>query len=314
VEASYWRIKFYASWLAGFVGAALAAFAGFDLVERFVHGQDERSIAANIYIVVLSTGMLIFIAVRQWSTIRKERYANITPTLHQLMHQIRDVNTFIRTREPTNGTPQDYQRFADDCKMFFGRILDQLNSIFTSITSTHCRASIKMVYGGGPLYVYTLARDQGSRQTCLQLDKRRVEQNLDPLTENVQFARLFDAGDESWHYFCNDLMTAKEFCSTSVAAYSPNYAKQLADHRSSWLPRKWPLPYRSTIACVIRQGPVDLIQNIVPEVLGFLTIDSESRNVFEPRWDVQIMFAVADALYGPIRAYLDAQNRAPAPP
>jgi len=139
VEASYWRIKFYANWLAGFVGAVLAAFAGFELIERFVHGQDARSIAANIYIVVLSTGMLIFVAIRQWTTIRKERYANIAPTLHQLMHQIRDVNTFIRTREPTGGIPQEYQRFADDCKMFFGRILDQLNSIFVSITSTHCR-------------------------------------------------------------------------------------------------------------------------------------------------------------------------------
>lgn len=44
-------------------------------------------------------------------------------------------------------------------------------------------------------------------------------------------------------------------------------------------------------------------------MLGFLTVDSESRGVFEERWDVQLMLAVADALYTPVRAYLDAQNR-----
>ena len=54
-----------------------------------------------------------------------------------------------------------------------------------------------------------------------------------------------------------------------------------------------------------------MAEHIPAEVLGFLTVDSESRNVFEERWDVQIMFAVADALYGPIRGYIDAQNRAP---
>jgi hypothetical protein len=53
---------------------------------------------------------------------------------------------------------------------------------------------------------------------------------------------------------------------------------------------------------------LDLGPDIHPEVLGFLTIDSESRNVFEERWDSQIMFAVADALYPAIRAYLAAQN------
>jgi hypothetical protein len=48
-------------------------------------------------------------------------------------------------------------------------------------------------------------------------------------------------------------------------------------------------------------------------VLGFLSVDSESREVFEERWDVEILFAVADALYHPLRSYLDAQNRPSSP-
>jgi hypothetical protein len=45
-------------------------------------------------------------------------------------------------------------------------------------------------------------------------------------------------------------------------------------------------------------------------VLGFLTIDSESRGVFVDRWDVQIAFAMADALFHPLRRFVIAQNNA----
>jgi hypothetical protein len=311
MEAIIWRVQQYGGWVAGCIGAILAWFAGFDLIEHFIHDQDRLSLTANIYVVVSAAAVVIFTAIRQWSTIRKERYANITPIIHQLIHQIRDLNTFVTLNEPVGGSYADYKRFTGDCKMFFGRILDQLNTIFSSLTSTHCRTSIKLTYGGDPLYVYTLARDQGSRQKCLKMDNKRVETNHDPLTQNLQFAKLFSDSDESWHYICNDLTRAQDFQCTSTTAYAPDYAMRLADGRRRWLARKWPLPYKSTIACVIRQGPIDLCQDVKTEVLGFLTVDSESRGVFEERWDVQIMFAVADALYGPVRAYLDAQNRAP---
>ena len=44
-------------------------------------------------------------------------------------------------------------------------------------------------------------------------------------------------------------------------------------------------------------------------VLGFVTVDSESRRVFESWWDVPIVFSVADALYHPLKAFLELQNR-----
>lgn len=315
IEATWWRIRVYGAWLAACIAAFLAYLHGFGLIENYIESADILHIAANIYLATLFFAVVLLAAWRQWNTIRKERYANIMPLFHQLLHQIRDLNTYIQSREPKNGSSQEYQQFIDTGKIIFGRILDQLNNIFTSLTSTHCRTSIKLTYTrDGRLYVYTLTRDQGSRQKCQQMDNRRVTQNHDPLDDNVQFATLFNDNEEVWHYICNDLTCDRQFRGTSVTAYDPNYARRAPTTGGRWFwPQKqpsWPLPYKSTIACVIRQGPFDANQGVRAEVLGFLTVDSESRNVFEERWDVQIMYAVADALYGPVRAYLDAQNRA----
>lgn len=313
-EATWWRVKTYGAWLAACVAVLLAFLHGFGLISHYLHSQDSVHLAANIYLSTLFFTVTILAAYRQWVTIRKERYANITPLLHQLLHQIRDLNTFIHTNEPKDGTGREYESFIKDCRIIFGRILDQLNNVFTSLTSTHCRTAIKLTYTrDDKLYVYTLTRDQGSRQKCLSLDNKRVEKNHDPLDENVQFAKLFNNNEEVWHYISNDLTCDDNFRATSVTAYDPEYAKRAPTTKGRWsMPwkRPWPLPYKSTIACVIRQGPFDANQNIRAEVLGFLTVDSESRSVFEERWDVQIMYAVADALYGPVRGYLDAQNRA----
>jgi hypothetical protein len=314
MEALSWRIKTYASWAAACAGAFLAWIAGFELLDTIIESQTVLSVAATIYVVVSAAAVVVFSAVRQWTTIRKERYANITPLLHQLIHQIRDLQSLIATNEPSGSDGEAYKRFFNDCNIIFGRILDQLNTVYSSITSTHCRTSIKLTYPrNGELYVYTLARDQGSRQRCLKLDNWRVEHNHDALSLNPQFARLFDDGDEDWHYLCNDL-TKEDFQSTSITAYDKKHATRAAPGTRRWQRRHWPLPYRSTIACVIRQGPIDIAENIPSEVLGFLTVDSESRGVFVERWDAQLMFTVADALYTPLRDYLDAQNRAPPAP
>ncbi|KEO56662.1 hypothetical protein SMB34_18795 [Thalassospira permensis NBRC 106175] len=43
------------------------------------------------------------------------------------------------------------------------------------------------------------------------------------------------------------------------------------------------------------------------EVLGFLTVDSESRGVFIEKWDTQIVFAVADAIFTPLKQVIKIQ-------
>jgi hypothetical protein len=308
MESLWWKLKIYGSWLAAMVAILLAYLHGFGLISHFIESQDGIHLAANIYLATLFFVVIGLAAYRQWVSIRKERYANIAPLLHHIFHQIRDLNTYIRTKEPTGGGAAQYQQFSDNCKIMFGRILDQVSSVFRSLTSTHCRASIKLTYEkNNKLYVYTLTRDQGSFQKCWKMDNDRVGRDHDPLDKNIQFAKLFSDSEEIWHYVCNDLTRDKDFRATSLTAYAPDYATRTP--RTFFSREGWPLPYKSTITCVIRQPPFDMNRSLPSEVLGFLTVDSESRGVFEERWDAQIMFAVADALYGPTRTFLDAQNR-----
>jgi len=302
-----WRWKHFGGWVAGAIGVILAAFAGFDLLERLTHSVSLQALLATIYLGVLVVGVFVLCSWRIWMTIRKERYANITRQTHAILHDIRDLQTFIRTSEPVGEGRAAYETFMGNCRIMFTDILDHLNTAFTSLTSTNCRAAIKLTYvRNGVLYLYTLTRDKTSLKDCRNLDNKRIERDHDPLDRNPQFAKLFDAQQECWHFISNNLMKEKNFRTTSAAAYDENWGADLnADGR-----KRWPLPYRSTVTCVIRQAQFDFDQSRKSEVLGFLSVDSQSRGVFEPRWDVELLFAVGDALYAPIQAYLEVQARA----
>lgn len=177
VEAFLWRLKIYGGWVAAVIAVLLGWFHGWELLSKFISSQTAISIIANGYIVLLSACIIVIAGLRQWITIRKEKYANISPLIHSTLHEVRDLYTYIKNSEPTGGTPQQYEDFSNHCKIIFVRVLDQLNSIFTSITSTHCRTAIKLIYRVDQvLYVYTLARDQVSRHKCLRADNQRVKE------------------------------------------------------------------------------------------------------------------------------------------
>src|SRR5262249_8184976 len=152
-----------------------------------------------------------------------------------------------------------------------GRILDQLSHIMMAVTGTRCRTAIKVMYEKDQMYVATLARDQISKDKYWRLDNKRVDADHDPLNENFHFARLFSDDEEVWHFYSGNLCKEQTFKSTSITAYAPEHATRIFGSR-----KRWVLPYKSTITCVIRQGGFDLCPDIGSEVLGFLTVDSDS--------------------------------------
>jgi hypothetical protein len=309
MEAAEWRIRKYGTWLATGAGIAVACSVGFELIRIVVGDQDWLHVAANLYLATIAVVVISFSAYRQWNTIRKEKYANITPIIHQLLHQIRDINTVLQANQCRSLSQTEYKHVFDVCKLMFGRVLDQVNAIFTSITSTHCRTSIKLLYPvEGKIYIVTFSRNQGAKQAWMQLDKNRFELRHDPLVDNPQFFSISSDTNQSWYYICNDLPRDPSFLCTSVTAYKPEHATRAVPPPGKR--PEWPLPYKSTIACVIRQAPVDVDGDIPSEVIGFLTVDSESRGVFSERWDVPLMLGIADALFTPLQGYLSAQNRA----
>ena len=255
-------LRLLLEFLAG-IGAWLAGFEG---VKYWLEGVNSRSIAAQIYVVVTAVVLCGVLGIREWMTSRKEKYANITRHTNRIAELVKEIHTYIEDHKPADSADiKELTAFFEVCKTKFGHVLDQLVLIFTSLTATNCRASIKLIY---PLeerkkekaYYYTLVRDEGSSSTCVEMDNRRVEGNQDPLQKNPQFLKLFDNTNSTWHYFSNNLWK-DGFASTSFTAYDPNWAERAPPKQSFLRPRKefWPLPYRSTIACTVRHGPAPFL-------------------------------------------------------
>lgn len=311
-----WRFKHYIGWLVGVIGFVLSLLVGFELINQYVVDQNVKGIIASIYAFSITGILLVAAAWREYQTIRKERYANITPYLHQAFHELRNIESYLELRSPAeNASANEHEQHVSHIRAMLRDVLDRMVLVFVSLTSTYCRASIKLTYErNGHLYFYTLVRDKGSEQKLRELDRKRVRDNHDQMNGNRQFARLFSDEEECWHFISNDLTTEAGFTTTSMTAYNPSFAHSI-NPKGLWdriRNNSWSLPYKSTIACAVRQGRFDQADNIDQVVLGFLTIDSESRGVFDERWDTQIMFALADALYHPLRRFVIAQNRAAA--
>jgi hypothetical protein len=311
-----WRLKHYLGYIVGAIGFVLSLLAGFKLIDYYFADQNLKGLIASWYVLGLLTLIILFACGRTYQTIRKERYANITPYFHQAFHALRNIESFLELRKPVaNASDNEHEQYISHLRTMFRDVLDQINLAFVSLTSTYCRTSIKLTYEiGGQLYFYTLARDSGSEQKLRELDRRRVRENHDPLDSNRQFARLFSPDEECWHFVSNDLRKERDFSTTSMTAYDPNYRQRV--DRAGIVERLFgersPLPYKSTIACAIRQGTFDRADDVPQVVLGFLTVDSESRGVFTERWDVQIVFAFADALFHPLKRFVMAQTAAEA--
>lgn len=311
MEAFFGKFRRYLNWLFGVVGLIATAFSSYDLFSDVAKEQTTKSWVALGYSMMIVSIVLFLACMRMWQTIRKEKYANISPHLHQAIHAIRDFQTYVDEREP-NGDPKAQENYIETAKTLLSVALSEISNVFRIVTSTNCRTCIKMTYEEGErLFLYTLTRDAASLQKNIDIDNKRVKENSDPLDENLQFAKLFNGEATEWCFFSNNLAKDDGFSTTSVKAYAP---KRLTAVKSVGLAKSlfpdWPLPYRSAITCTIRQGSYTQNTNRKASFVGFLCLDSESRGVFIKKWDAQILFVFADALYWPLVKFQAAQNAA----
>ena len=289
--------------IIGVVGVVGSYLSGFDLFKKLFSAQTE-TLAAVIYIIIFSVALVVVIAVREYQVMRKEKYANVTEKIHDVCHNIRNLQTFINCMYPDEKTTKkEIQTVIAECKERLSKILDDTAGIFQMLTSTRCRVAVKTVFehDGDELYLDTLARDNTSTNRWKDLDNRRVRENKDRLDGNLTMRRLMTEETTSSHYICNDLTAkaAASFVGTSSDAYHDHFRAQI-EHQRGWTNRqRWILPYKSTIICAIRQPQMERLPDQV-EAVGLLCVDSESRGVFVEQWDVQLCFAVADALYHPV--------------
>jgi len=311
--------------LGGIGGYVFAATRSLDLLDKFNFREDVQKVIAILYIVILSA-LIVALLIRQYIVAgRKEKFANITPMMHSVVRECKDLYSYLTNYALVDEFPtrSEAENILKESQYRLRHVCDGLARVFAMLTSTHCRVAIKVITraADGELHILTLARDEASHQQHAQLDKKRFEHKVDPLSENSQFMRLADDDDPTYVFFSNNLAKERNFRCTSVSAYRLH-----SERTRPWYERiksdPWLLPYRSTITVAVRNSDEALAPG-EPSVVGFLAVDSESRRVFNARWDPHLCSLVADALFHPINFLLaimpddqsdDQPEPAPSPP
>lgn len=234
-----------------------------------------------LFLLVLSWGL---IAWREFVYAHKARYAEASPNLHQAFHSLRDAYFAVIT----NG--------SDDQVMgLLRQSLQSAATVFTTISGVNCRMCIKDLYCADPK---ANPPERGFITKDLCRSDRSVgpmgtQNELDWITENSDFYLLF-ADPQKKYFFSNNL---------------PKLAKRVNYKNSHWdsdVYAEKKFPYNSTIVWPIRkclEGDIQGFPRAHPwhDTLGYLCLDSKSKNVFNERYDSEIGMAYADALYSFIK-------------
>lgn len=280
---------------------SLNRFIGFD--------DDTLKLILTSTISLMTILLLLILVYREITSSRKEKYANITEKHHFCFHTIRDLETFLfEIQEKSSMQEEELSR--EEKKNIFTvstsgmtKILDNVAAIYSMVTGTRCRATIKTIYekkvdGKKKLFVRTLARDSNSYEHNYKTDIKRYENDEDCIEENEDFELLYyDEISTENCFFCNDLFERRAYKTSSFKVYGE------PPKDSGWFDRMrykgWRLPYRSAIVWPIQQKTARYFNIQEKGCIGFLAVDSESRGVFK-RWDLWVGAAIADALFHPL--------------
>jgi hypothetical protein len=197
VKVSPWYVK-WLGWLLIVVLCAGYSLNYFEESNKINHQIDRAVVIIGFFILLIGT---IF---REITRLRKEKYANIQIELHAIHHILRDVESFLSLSDLENKSTEILQQMEFAAVRELGTILDRFAGIFSLLTGTRCRTSIKMIMRENEkLYSYTLARDMESARTNVKSDKKRFEERKDPIENNEDFSLIFQE-DERW-FFSNNL-------------------------------------------------------------------------------------------------------------
>lgn len=284
------------AFIFGIIGTSAA------IVIPFFNPSVQSNIATWTICVMFSL-FLLWSVYREYKIARKEKYANISNILQSISMRVQDLSFYLlRSIDDRGNSPEELIVTVTER---LGVILDDVVGLFSMLTGTHCRAAIKVVNSDGSrVWAHALTRDQRSAQQNAQSDKDRNNRQYDIIGDNEDFDLLFDPKRDDRGYYFNNNLSARPYRSTSIS-----YRREQAGSHA-WNPsdeEKWVLDYRSAIVWPIRRLPNRSGEERL--CYGFLAVDSESRNVFERRWDTSIGASIAHQLFIPLFLYFELEGR-----
>lgn len=267
-----------------------------------------------IFLLVYLIFLTIVLFIQSYRHARKSRYAEASRFFHPLVHMFRDAMFNISCIE------------EPDFKHTIEKMLTAFSSGMEIITGTKVRACVKLLRVDGGTQALLEIQDQMRKNELIYADLYACDAHSSwPKKKDCQYP--YDRDRLAWNSaFCSLLNgEGNYYIENNIPRAYKNHRYQSSSFETYGEGQpgrpKWILPYKSTILWPIRKLKMD--QDCVPpsdnnlaeghHVLGFLCIDSRSRNVWEPRYDSEIGAAVADLLYSFMNTWFNEKEEQDAP-
>jgi hypothetical protein len=303
-------LRGFLGWLAALIGVA---GGGTSLIVGITANTTIREWVLSLSLTLIVVIALLTLAYREWSRAKPTRVADTMQNQARASELLRDLHVFMRKKlaQSRSGEVVSSETILQ-AKASIEEILNVYSNIYSIITATKCRLSIKMVdFGdiglfssseaniGEHIYVFTLARDTSSTRENKNADLKREKEKLDQLIKNTDFLSLWDMEhDDTGFFHSPDLRAEKEYESSSLTFWR---TKQ--ENPGSVAIKDWPLPYRSTIVWPIRQEPRSDLGLEGYDTVGFLAVDSPMPCAFDIGTNAPIGTILANGLHPILKLY-----------
>jgi len=308
-EITY-ALRGFLGWLAAAIGVA---GGGASLIVGITANISIREWVLSLSLTLIVLIALFTLAYREWSRAKPTRVADTMPNQARASELLRNLHVFLRKKlvQSQRGDAISSEAIFQ-ARSTIEEILTIYSDIYSIITATRCRLSIKLIdFGeigsltaeelnnGEIIYVFTLARDSASTRENKNADLKREKEKLDRLIENTDFLSLWDlTHDDTGFFHSADLRSEKDYKSSSLSFW-----RTRQENPGSVAIKDWPLPYRSTIVWPIRQEPRAEFGIADYDTVGFLAVDSPTPGAFDIETNAPIGTMLANALHPILKLY-----------
>lgn len=270
---------------------------------------DNPLTLALLTLTFFSVALTILLLTAWFILGQKARYPEANQDIHMAVHYCRDLFRYLEWCSDTS-SPKCFDR--KQVKQTLEKVLTKVASAFTIARGVRCRACIKLlghVDGGGAnptdelerLYVVTLARDDQSAERRRDSDVKENRAKRHIVSENTDFSNITRLMSS---YYLNGNIQRDQSYQTSSSIYKHGPSSNDTVYRSVLtVPIRYIYTDGDEHALVSTEAYDKISNRYNQELLGFLCIDANARQAFEPKYDVELANCFADALFPVFEAY-----------
>lgn len=197
----------------------------------------------------------------------------------------------------------------DRIKSSFSLFCTAISDAFEDLKKKECSVCIKIIYPNNfedhdfsKMKVYTFCRDHRSMSRNNKYANQLIVSNNTDFAEIISSYR--DGIFQKSYFFENNLPQLPGYKNSRIDGTYYNSIKTSIPIYDKYLRSKnWKLPYKSTIVVPIYPNSSD---NFAKEkLMGFICIDSPQKNVFDKKYDIDLLSGAADTVYNYMHYVMD---------